>query len=225
MLTLHGVADWGSQVIHMALAEMQVPFRFKPVDWQAGGLKSPEFLALNPFGRVPVLETPQGPVFETAAILLYLSEQHEGLMPKPGAADRGAFLTWLMLVTNTVHPLAMTLLHPERPGGDEIAKPVANAAHALMRDHLALLDGVAATGVWWLSPDRPSALSLYLVMLMRWIKAFPAYAEHAIPAQDYPALHRMAVGMESRPTIQAVLQAEGLSGAVFSNPPCETAAE
>lgn len=224
MLKLHGVADWGSQVIHMALAELKLPFHFESVDWQAGGLKTPAFLALNPFGRVPVLETPEGPIFETAAILLFLSEKHDGLTPKPGAADRGVFLTWFMLVTNSVHPLAMTILHPERPGGDEVAAAVAEVAHAQMREHLELLDGVAQTGVWWLSPDQPSALSLYLVMLMRWIKAFPAYAAHSIPSQDYPALHRMAIGLEARPAIQAVLRAEGLSGAVFSNPACETAA-
>lgn len=223
MYKLHGIADWGSQVVHMALAEMGVPFSFSTLDWAAGGLKTPGFLALNPFGRVPVLETPDGPIFETAAILLYLSEKHGKLAPAAGAADRGAFLTWLTLVTNSVHPDAMTLLHPERPGGEAMSEPVANVTHARLQDHLAQLEKVAASGVWWLSPDRPSILSLYLLMLMRWIKAFPAYARHSIPSQTYPALHAMAVGHEARPAIMAVLADEGISGPAFSNPPCETA--
>eukprot|EP01031_Cornospumella_fuschlensis_P006612 gene6612-8222_t len=74
MYVLHGVHDWGSQVIHMVLAELWVPFRFNALDFQAGDFDAPSFRALNPFGRVPVLETPDGPIFETAAILLYLSE-------------------------------------------------------------------------------------------------------------------------------------------------------
>ena len=223
MYKLHGVADWGSLVIHMALAELEVPFTFHSVDWKAGGLESPEHLALTPFSRIPVLETPEGPVFETAAILLYLTEKHGKLAPAIGAADRGAFLTWLMLVTNSVHPEAMLMLHPENAGGEAVAEIVADTTHARLRRHLGLLDGVAATGVWWLSPNQPSILSLFVAMLLRWSKAFPTYARHSIPSQDFPALHAMVAGLEMRPLIAAVLRAEGLSGPALSNPPCETA--
>lgn len=224
MYKLHGVSDWGSQVIHMALAELEVPFTFHSVDWQAGGLKSPGFLALNPFGRVPVLETPDGAIFETAAILLYLTEQHGALAPPPGAADRGAFLSWFILVTNSVHPDAMTLLHPEKPGGEAVAGAVAETTHARLCQHLAQLDAVARTGVWWLSPHRPSIVSLYLAMLLRWIKAFPADARYSTPSRDYPDLHAMAAGLELHPRIAAVLRAEGLTGPALSDPPCETPA-
>lgn len=224
MYRLHGVHDWGSQVIHLVLAELEVPFTFHPVDWQAGGLKAPGFLALNPFGRVPVLESPDGPIFETAAILLYLAERHAGLAPATTDPDRARFLSWFILVTNAVHPLAMTLLHPERPGGEAVAAAVAETTHAALRDHLALLNTVAAGGDWWLSPGRASILSLYLAMLMRWIKAFPAYARHSIDAGDYPALQAMAVGLENHPRIAAALKAEGVGGPAFSAPPCETPA-
>lgn len=224
MYVLHGVADWGSQVVHMALAELGVPFRFQALDHGAGDFDAPAFRAMNPFGRVPVLETPDGPMFETAAILLYLDERHGGLAPRERGADRAKFLIWFIFVTNSLHPTAMTLLHPERPAGEAHQRDVARVAHGALRDQLAALDRVAAEGVWWLSPDRPSILSLYVVMLMRWIKAFPAYADHAIAAQAFPALYRMAQGLELRPAIRAVLEAEGLAGPVFSDPACETPA-
>jgi glutathione S-transferase len=102
---------------------------------------------------------------------------------------------------------------------------VADETHRQLRRHLALLDTVASTGAWWLSSERPSILSLYLVMLLRWIKAFPAYARHSIRLADYPALQAMAKGLETRPSLVAALHAEGLCGAVYSNPPCETPAE
>lgn len=224
MYVLHGVPDWGSQVIHMALAELGVPFRFQVVDWQAGGLTSPDYLALNPFARVPTLETPNGPVFETGAILLYLAEHHPALAPAPGDPDRAAFLTWFIFVVNSLHPAAMALLHPERLGGQAAERMVADVTHAEMLRHLAALENVAASGAWWLSADRPSITSLFVAMLLRWIKAFPAHAAHSIASRDFPALHAMARGLESRPSIRAVLAAEGLGGPAFSDPPCESEA-
>ncbi len=51
-----------------------MPYRTVLVDRAAQAQKSPAYLALNPNGLIPVLETPHGPVFETAAILLWLAE-------------------------------------------------------------------------------------------------------------------------------------------------------
>jgi glutathione S-transferase len=64
MYRLHGVLDWGSQVIRLTLAELALSFDFHQIDVAAGGLTSPDLLALNPFGRVPVLETPDGPILK-----------------------------------------------------------------------------------------------------------------------------------------------------------------
>lgn len=225
MYVLHGVADWGSQVVRMALAALELPCTFKALDWEAGDFADPGFLALNPFARVPVLETPDGALFETTAILLYLDEHHPGLAPRITDRDRGAFLIWLTLTTNSLHPNAMLMLHPERAGGEAVQRAVALTTHKLLLTQLAELDRVAATGVWWLSPERPSLVSLYVVMLLRWIKAFPAYADLSIPSAAFPALHAMAKGIETMPGIRAVLTAEGLSGPAFSNPPCETPAQ
>ena len=43
MYTLHGIPDWGSQVIRLALEELGVDYMFHEVDWQAGGLQRPSF--------------------------------------------------------------------------------------------------------------------------------------------------------------------------------------
>lgn len=219
MYILHGVPDWGSQVIHMALGALNVPFRFNELDYDAGDLTSATYLALNPFARVPTLETPDGPIFETGAILQYLSERHAALAPAPTDKDRGRFLTWFTFVVNSLHPTAMLMLHPERSGGEAVQRQVADHSNIELRSQLAALEKVAAQGAWWLSPDRPSILSLYVAMLMRWAKAFPMYPEHSIDAGDYPALQAMARGLEDLPSVRAVLTAEGLSGPALSGPP------
>ena len=56
-----------------------------------------EFVTLNPNARVPVLVTPHGPVYETAATLLYLSEHHNnGFMPTDSSAKRAQAQQWLI---------------------------------------------------------------------------------------------------------------------------------
>lgn len=218
MYTLHGVADWGSQVIHLALAELGQPFTFKALDWDAGDFAAPAFLALNPFARVPVLETPDGPVFETLAILLYLCERHNALAPAPGTPGRPAFLTALALITNSVHPHAMALIHPERPGGEASQAAVSAVTHERLAQEIGFLNDLATLGKGGLSAEQPTIAGLYLAMLMRWMAAFPAYKQHAIMPSDYPALLALLRGLEARPAVAAVLKAEGLPPDAFSAP-------
>jgi glutathione S-transferase len=222
MYVLHGIPDWGSQVVHLALAEIGQPFEFRVLNYDAGDLDAPGYRALNPFGLVPTLQTPDGPIFETTAILLYLSQRHGALAPKPSDADWAPYLTWLIFVTNQLHPTTMVLLHPQRPGGEGVMDAVADHAHDQIRAQLAALDAQAATGVWWLSGPRPSMVSLFSLMLLRWIKAFAMYPRHSISSADYPALHAMAKGLEARAAIRMVMDAEGISGPGFSDPAFET---
>ena len=54
--------------------------------------------------------------------------------------------------------------------------------------------------------------------LLRWMDAFPAYADLAIPSAQFPALHAIARAMETRPAAQHAARLDGLTGAFFSNP-------
>ncbi len=73
--------------IPIALEELGAPYRLRPVDLGRLEQKQPEFLALNPNGRIPVIVDHEGPdgepvsVFESGAILLYLAEKFGGLLP------------------------------------------------------------------------------------------------------------------------------------------------
>lgn len=217
MYRLHGVYDWGSLVVHMALEEIGAPFEFVMLDPEQGDLTRPSYLALNPFGLVPVLETPDGPLFETAAILLYLADRYTALAPAPSAPDRGAFLVWLAVVCQQLHPAVLQLIHPERLLGDGARRAVADATHRRLLDICAKLEARAAREDWWLSAARPSILSLYTAMLLRWAQALPPYPEHALVLADYPALLAMIQGLETRATIARVLVREGLTVAA-ANP-------
>ena len=217
MYVLHHVPDWASMVVNMTLAELGLPYRLHRVDHETGALTRAAHLALNPFGKIPVLETPEGPIFETGAILLWLADRHGKMAPLPEAAERGAVLSWLVFLSNTLHPPAMDLLHPDRPAGPAHARAVAETAHARLLSQLGVLESVIVTEqpVWG---SDATIFSYYLSMLLRWIEAFPAFDDLAIRSAKFPALHAIARAMETRPAALRAARTEGVSGAFFSNP-------
>ena len=218
MYVLHHVPDRASLVVHIVLEELNAPYRLQLVDYEAGDLDSPAYRALQPFGYVPALETPDGPMFETAAILLWLADRHGALAPAANDPDRAAFLSWFTFTNNALHNGAMDLIHPERSGGDTAIRPVAETASRRLRAQLGVLDAmVTAKNPSWLSADRPGILAYYVAMLMRWL-VFPHFPEHAIESTDFPALHAILLSMEVQPPAIRAAGAEGMSGTFFSNP-------
>lgn len=215
MYTLHAIPDFASLIVHLVLAELNVPHSLVLHDME--DLQTPAYRAIHPFGKIPALETPQGPMFETGAILLWLAETHGALAPPPGDPARTGFLSWFVFINHNLHTTMMHLLHPSRPGGDAATALVAPAAHAAMRAHLAALEAmVARDRPLWLSPDQPSILSLYLAVLMRWTAGFAYDPAHNIPVADYPALHAVLLALESRPAVQRVAAIEGLGPTPFT---------
>jgi glutathione S-transferase len=216
---LHSVPDWASFSVHAALAEMGVAFERRVLDPDAGDLASPQHRARHPLGLIPALDTPDGTLFETGAILLWLSERH-GLAPAPGSPGRAAFLSWFVFVNNGIHPAVMDLLYPDRRAGEACMAAVAGVAHATLVERLALIEAmVMRDRPSWLSPDAPSVLSIYLSHLMRWIAAFPHFPEQRITAEGYPALQAILQALETRPAILRAAAAEGLVGRHFFSKP------
>ena len=85
--TLHYAPDNASLIVRLALEELGVPYHALLVDRRKNAQKSKAYLALNPSGRIPVLETMDGPIFETGAILMWLVDQHQALGPAPTDAE------------------------------------------------------------------------------------------------------------------------------------------
>ncbi len=72
------------------LRELELPFEYVVVDLSQGQHRQPEFLAINPYGRVPVFEEGSLRIRESVAICLYLADRHadKGLIPAPGSPNR-----------------------------------------------------------------------------------------------------------------------------------------
>lgn len=85
------------QKITFALHELGLECEIVPVDLSKGEQRKPEFLALNPFGRVPVLVDGDQKLWESHAILAYLGDKTGKLWPTT-AAGRADALRWLFFL-------------------------------------------------------------------------------------------------------------------------------
>lgn len=219
MYRLHSWPDSASLIVRLALEELALPHQVSLIDRAGGELDSPAYRAIHPLGKIPAFETPDGPMFETAAILLYLSDRHPGLAPEPQAPERAAFLKWLVFTANTLHADARMHFYPDQyAGASEAPTALRRATEARLLRHLALLDGAAAGGPGFLRADTPSVLGYYVLCLCRWIMLYPLDREGWMQLSDFPALFDLGLGLQSRPAALRVSAAEGLGADIFTRP-------
>lgn len=137
---LHYAPDNASLVVRLVLDELGVPFDTQLVDRSRQAQKSPAFRALNPVGRIPVLETPDGPMSETAAILLWLADREGRMAPPPDHKDRAAFLRWLFFVSNTIHAELRLVFYPKTYTDAAGVAALSTTVKSSLLDHFAALD-------------------------------------------------------------------------------------
>lgn len=222
MFTLHYAPDNASMIVRLVLDEAGLPYRTALVNRAGRAQDSAAYRAINPTGLIPALETPHGPMFETAAILLWLADQ-SGMAPPADSPDRGPFLTWLFFLSNTPHADLRRMFYPELyVPADAVA-----AHHQIIADrmqrHFALLDLAAHNHPTLFAP--PSILTIYTCALMRWSVLYPTGAARWFRLSDYPTLAALAAAQETRPATKAAILAEGLGPTPFTAPTYATPPE
>jgi glutathione S-transferase len=88
------------------LEELGLSYRMETVDIRAGEQKAPEYLRLNPMGKVPTLAVGDLVVTEVPAICLFLADRYGygTLAPKIERPDRAAYLRWIVFATAVIEP-------------------------------------------------------------------------------------------------------------------------
>lgn len=88
------------------LDECNVGYDIVPIDFTQGEHKTPEFLKINPAGKLPALVDGDTKVFESAAICLYLADKfpQANLAPKIDAPERGRYLSLMVYSTSQLEP-------------------------------------------------------------------------------------------------------------------------
>lgn len=97
--------------IALFLEEAGLAFEPMPIDTRKGDQFSPEFLAVNPNGKVPAIIDGDVTIFDSNAILLYLAEKTGKFLPANTAKARGELLSWLMFVATGVGPFSGQAVH------------------------------------------------------------------------------------------------------------------
>jgi GST-like protein len=117
----YGWATPNSQRVSIMLEELGLPYEVRPVNIRAREQFAPEVVALNPYGKIPILvEEGAPPLFESGAILLHLAETHGRFLPPAGDPARAQTLAWLMVALTSLGPFTgqahhWTGLAPEKP--------------------------------------------------------------------------------------------------------------
>ena len=106
MLTLYFAPGASSFAPHIALHEIGVPFEAKPMSFNRNDMRSPDYLALNPEGKVPTLVVDGRPLTEVAAILFYLARRFPdaGLLPPDDIEAEAQAVSWMSFIASTLHP-------------------------------------------------------------------------------------------------------------------------
>lgn len=171
-----------------ALEEVGAPYTLRTVNLMAGEQKAPEFLALNPMGKLPVLVDGDAVVSETSAICLYLGDRYAAGRLAPAVDDpaRGAYLRWSVYPSAVIEPGAMSKANgwTYRPS---------QAGWGSYESILQTLDGALAAGPWLLG-DRFTMADVLVGASLRWmlmskmIDALPSFTAYTARLAERPAL-------------------------------------
>lgn len=205
MYTLYYSPGAASLVVHWLLLEIGAPheLRLTSIDEQAH--KRPDYLALNPNGVIPTLIVDGQPLYEAAALAMYLADRHPeaGLAPAAGDPQRGAYYQWMLNLTNTLQSPLRVWWYPQDLAVD--ADTIRRGAAARIEATCARIDAHLAAHGPFLLGETPCAADFYLTMLMRWSRKL------AHPADSWPHLGALAASLKARPAFKTLYEREGLT--------------
>lgn len=173
--------------------------------------------ARQPFGQVPAYRDGEVEMFESGAIVLWIAQSSDALMPAD-PAGRAAVMTWLFAAMNTVEPVVAELagidiFHAEEPWAP-LRRP---AVEAQLRKRLSELQAALGPRRWF-AGDRFSAADILMVHVLRDLRhtdilaGYPALADYVARAEARPAFRR-ALADQLKPFKAAELADPALTAA------------
>jgi len=168
--TIFGDKGSGAFSAEAVLAEAGAPYEFHHISLEKNEQRKPEFLAINPSGKIPALRLPEGEVItESSAILLTIADHFPNarLLPPQASALRAQAYRWLAFMAAEIYPMVEVSDYPERfaPEGSE-AEALREKAKARIRERLLIVERFVA-GPWFLASGF-SILDIYASMFTRW---------------------------------------------------------
>lgn len=174
--------------------------------------RSPEYLALNPEGQVPVLVVDGEVLTQIVAMCDFLDREHPsaGLLPS-GSWARAQALATLAWFNNTAHPTFTHVFMPNKfADGEAYQAEVKRVGRDRYHDILKRIEGLVAaqTGPYWLG-ERPSVLDAYAITLLRW------GGLGGIDPESLPNYYAYMQRVAQAPAVAAAIERERLQLNVF----------
>jgi len=197
-LTLYGAARSRASMIRWYLGERGLPYAWKLLDLAAGEQRQPEFLAINPFGKVPALvdDSLSGPdgeplkLSESGAILLHLAERHAHEFDGEGGdALRALSVQWVLFANASLGPALI--------GASQKPEP--------LQQLLACLDPLLARGTSLLdAPSTPRPLGVADCAVQAYLAYLPLFCPQ-VDLTPYPAVLATIEATRQRETYRQVM--------------------
>jgi len=204
MLTLYYSPGACSMASHIGLEEADAPYETKAVALAKGEQRTPEYLKINPRGKVPALKLDDGSVLtENTAILTYIAMRFpdKNLLPKDAAAETRciSMMAWL---SNWVHPAFTHIFRPERYSEEQSALPGIKAmGKKNFWAALQEVDGIVA-GKQWMQGDQFTTCDPYALVFYGW------GARIELPVRELKHYTAWKDRMLHRPAVHKVLEKE-----------------
>ncbi len=192
-IILHHAAPSRSSTVLFMLEEIGAPYELKVMDLQKEEQYRPEYLAINPMGKVPAIEYEGAVVTEVGAICTYLADAFPkaGLAPPIGDPLRGTYLRWMFFQGNALEPAIVDRALKREPGRRGIMP------YGTYEVAVAALERAVEKGPWFLG-ERYSAADVYVGSAISWGLQF-----QLLPERE--AFKKYAARLNARPARQRAL--------------------
>ena len=200
-LTLYYAPGTCAQAVRIALEEAQAPYTPVRMDFASQQQRSPEYLAINPKGRVPALVTEHGVLTETPALLAYVAQR----FAQAGLAPADAFGFALMQEFNSYLASTVHVAHAHRPRASRWAdEPEAQAAMqrkvpANMTECFDVIERHYLGDGPWVLGEQYTVADGYLFTVAGWLKS------DGVDIARFPKVHAHSQRMAARPAVQRAL--------------------
>lgn len=194
------------QIARWMLEEVGQPYDMIVLDYGDEGMKSPDYLAVNPMGKVPAIVHNGKTVTEAAAICAYLADAFPNAGLAPPLAERANYYRWLFFAAGPVEAAVTNkALGFTIPEGRE-----RSAGYGSYDDTINTLEN-AASGNKWICGDQFTAADVYVGAQIDWGLTFGT-----IPSR--PAFEAYAARLRERPAYKRQKELDGALIAQMQNP-------
>ncbi|TFW11950.1 glutathione S-transferase [Brevundimonas intermedia] len=202
MLTLYTATGSCSRASHIALEESGLDFEVRLLDFSKPEQREPDYLAINPKGRVPALATDQGVLTESPAILAHIAAlAPAGLLAPTDPFAFARMQAFNLYLATTIH---VAHAHGRRASrwSDDAAAQASMAAKVTqnMRDGFALIEA-GLTGDWVMG-DAYTVADPYLFTFAGWLET------DGVDIAEFPRVQAHFERMQARPAVQRALAAK-----------------